>query len=225
VAELGVDVKGLYALEYLLFPLELDDARAAERFTGSSGRRRAELAAALARSIQRYAKVAAQRLGTGDAYAQSFARAGNESLSALLAELIATVENVSALRLDYVLKLAESRMLKPREIEGWPSALSHEIALTLVASSERLYRGGSGGGISSLARAVAPAVDERVRAHYAEALEAVRALGAPLERVVRSNREALVRAAGATKKLEIAMKVELTSALGVTLTFASTDGD
>jgi predicted lipoprotein len=225
VAELGVDAKGLYALEYLLFPLDLDDSHAAARFAGGSGLRRAELAHALARSIHRYAELASRRLGTGDDYAGRFAKAGNESLSTLLAELIATVENVCVQRLDYVLKLAESRLLKPREVEGWPSALSHEIALTQVVGSERLYAGGGSGGLSLLTRVVAPAVDERVRAGYREALAAVRALGSPLERVVHSNRPLLERAAQATKQLEITMKVELTSALGVTLTFASADGD
>jgi predicted lipoprotein len=225
VAELGVDAKGLYALEYLLFPLDLDETAAATLFSSEAGAPRRSLVAALARSVHSYAKLAAVRLGTGEAYAERFSSAGGESLSTLLAELVGSVENACAQRLDYVLKLADSRLLKPREIEGWPSGLSHEIALRQLASTERLYRGGRHGGLSDLTRAVAPAVDERVRARYADAISAVRALGAPLERVVHANRPALARAAQATKKLEITLKVELASALGVTLAFASTDGD
>jgi uncharacterized protein len=225
VADLGVDAKGLYALEYLLFPLDLDEAAAAKLFGAELGARRRAFVVALARSVHSYAKLSAGRLGTGEAYAERFSRAGGESLSTLLAELIGSVENACAQRLDYVLKLADSRLLKPREIEAWPSGLSHEIALQQLSSTERLYRGGRHGGLSDLTRAVAPAVDERVRARYADAISAVRALGAPLERVVHANRPVLARAAEATKKLEITLKVDLASALGVTLTFASTDGD
>jgi predicted lipoprotein len=225
VANLGVDAKGLYALEYLLFPLELDETAAAERFSSASGVARRALAAALARNVHSYAKLSLQRLGSGEAYAERFSKGGGESLSALLAELIGSVENACTQRLDYVLKLADSRLLKPREIEGWPSGLSHEIALQQISSTEHLYRGGRNGGISDLTQAVAPAIDQRVRERYAEAISAVKVLGAPLERVVHSNRAALSRAAAATKKLEITLKVDLASALGVTLTFASTDGD
>jgi predicted lipoprotein len=225
VSDLGVDAKGLYALEYLLFPLELDEAGAATRFSGDDGARRRSFAAALARSVHSYAAASSRRLGNGKAYAESFARAGGESLSALLAEVIGAVEIVAAHRLEYVLKLAESRLLKPREVEGWASGLSREIALRQLTSTERLYQGASDGGLSALTRAVAPAVDQRVRTLYAQAISQVRALEAPLEQVVRSNRGALARAAEVTKRLEITMKVELTSALGITLTFASTDGD
>jgi predicted lipoprotein len=47
----------------------------------------------------------------------------------------------------------------------------------------------------------------------------------PLERAAVSSRTTLAAAASAAKDLELALKVDLTRALGVTITFASTDGD
>ena len=53
----------------------------------------------------------------------------------------------------------------------------------------------------------------------------MQALGAPLERVVTTNRPALAVAAAVTKVLERSLKVDVASALGVTLTFQTGDGD
>jgi predicted lipoprotein len=64
-----------------------------------------------------------------------------------------------------------------------------------------------------------------VSQRYTEALAAVRALEAPLERVVTTDRATLAAAAQATKALELALKVDLASALGVTITFQTGDGD
>lgn len=225
VSNLGADARGMYALEYLLFPLEGDEATAAAAFSGDAGRRRRELCRALAVNVARYADSASKSLGDGLAFSTSFAQGGQLSLSALVQQMIETVETLSTNRLELVLGLAQSRMLKPHELEGWPSGTSQAITLAQLTATEQLYRGGKSGGISDLAAASAPAIAERVSQKYAIAVEAVRSLGAPLERVVTTDREKLKSAAAAVKALELALKVDLASALGVTITFQTGDGD
>jgi predicted lipoprotein len=88
-----------------------------------------------------------------------------------------------------------------------------------------LFLGGSSGGLTELVRAVAPEIDESVRAAFVGARERVDALRQPLERVVLSDPDALAQAAAAAKRLELALKVDTTNALGITLTFQSGDGD
>jgi uncharacterized protein len=210
IANLGADARGLYAIEYLLFPLERDEAAACR---------------GLAANVASYADGARKALGDGTTYANRFAQGGQLSLSTLVQQMIETVETLLTNRLELVLGLERSHMLKPHEIEGWPSGTSHEIVLAQLGGSERLYRGADGGGIADLARTSAPTIAESVTHKYTAAIESIRGLGAPIERVVTTDRAKLEAAAAATKALELALKVDLASALGVTITFQAGDGD
>jgi predicted lipoprotein len=71
----------------------------------------------------------------------------------------------------------------------------------------------------------APSLDQRVRQALAGARAGVAAIGVPLEEAARSRRFTLLAAAVATRTLERSFRVDLASALGVTVTFTSGDGD
>lgn len=225
VASLGVDARGVYAVESLLFPLEHDEAASAALFAGETGARRRELTRALTANVVQYASKASEALGDGVAYAARFSQGAQVSLSILINQMIGTVEGLAANRLEHVLLFEQKHRLEPKEVEGWPSGLSHELALAQLTGTERLYRGGKSGGLAALTRATAPAIEARVSQRYVAAVAAVSALQAPLERVVTTDRATLVAAAAATKALELAIKVDLASALGVTITFQTGDGD
>ena len=225
IDELAVNARGIYALEYLLFPLELDEAATVSRFTGESASRRRSYLQKIAHSLTEYARLAARELGDGLAFAARFAGEGQKNLGVLVTQIISTIEKLSAQRLDLVLRLEQRGMLQPNEVEGWPSGTSHEIVAEQFLTSQHLYEGGSGGGVADLSRAAAPAVAERVAERFKVARKAMLALDAPLERLVKTKRAAVEHAAAATKAVEITMKTELTSALGLTLTFQSSDGD
>jgi predicted lipoprotein len=77
----------------------------------------------------------------------------------------------------------------------------------------------------TLAEAAAPAIAVSVGRAFDAAVRSLRDLRAPLEDVVQSDRARLEEVLRVTKELEVALKAELTSALGVTLTFSSLDGD
>jgi predicted lipoprotein len=224
IDELGVDAKGIFAIEHLLFPLNTDLERAAAALA-ESGARRARFVHALADNVAACARRAATVLGDGAAYSARFAQGGQQSVSRLVGQMVSTVEALLVNRLDLVLGLERSRMLKPAEVEGWPSGTSHTIALTELETIERLYGVEREGGLSELVRPVAPAIDDRVRQRLGAALEAVRKIHAPLERTVAGDRPALSAAGQAVKALELALKVDVASALGVTVTFQSGDGD
>jgi len=224
--EQGTDVKGLYAIEALLFPPGADDpAAVVARFAGAGGVRLRALAAALGRDVHGHALAAARAFGDGQAFAQRFAAGGQQSLSKLMGQMASTIETVAANRLQLVLDLSASRLLKPAEVEGGAGGSSQAIALTQIEGTERLYTGSGGLGVGALVHAAAPAIDQRARGAFAGARAALQALGAPLERVVTTNRPALAVAAAVTKVLERSLKVDVASALGVTLTFQTGDGD
>jgi predicted lipoprotein len=162
-------------------------------------------------------------LGDGRAFAEQFAAGGQVSLNRLIGQMAGTVENVASNRLNLVLGLDKNHMLRASQVEGWPSGTSQAIALALLIGTQRLYEGK--GRLGDLVKPVAPAIDERIRSGFAEAVVAVEKLGAPLEQIVKVDRPALEGAVTATKALELAMKVDLASALGITITFQSGDGD
>jgi uncharacterized protein len=223
VDALGADVKGMFALEALLFPAGAP-GDASERFRGDAGARRRELSVAYAESIARYASLAAAALGDGAAFAERFAADGALSLGALLTEIIMSIERLAVERLDGVIVLDKRGKLELDAIEGGRSGTSHELVVAQFAATERLYRGGRGG-VAALVAAAAPVVARRIDQRFETASTAVRALTTRLDELVRRDRPRLVAAIAAMKMLEIAIKLEVASALGLTLTFAGADGD
>lgn len=225
VNELGVDGRGLFGLEYLLFPLDEGERETLARFSGDAARRRRRLAAGLARNVGGYARAASRAFGDGKAFANKFSENGTENLNAVVGESIALLENLAVQRLGLPLELAKNGMLKPAIVEGWPSKSSQEIALALLLGSERVFRGGKGGGLLDLVRATAPKIAERVEERFANAIAKLRAVDTPLEQAARERRVELGAALSGVKALEVALKVDLVAALGLTITFSGADGD
>ena len=62
-------------------------------------------------------------------------------------------------------------------------------------------------------------------AQFQKTVDAIRAIDSPLERAVTTNPQLISRAWDACRALEILLKTEVASTLGVTLTFKSKDGD
>src|SRR5262245_36806534 len=111
------------------------------------------------------------------------------------------------------------------DMQGAPSGISTQLLLTWLLALERLYVPDRGAAIGDLVHAVSEPIDARIRQAFTGAITAVRALGGPLEVVARSDLRTLSAALTALRKLELAIKVDLANALGVTLTFLSGDGD
>jgi uncharacterized protein len=225
VEQLGANVRGLYALEYLLFDQDRG-MKALDRFSGADGARALALVRAYAESVLGYAGRVAAALGqAGQGFAATFAGGGQLSINTLVSQMVESVETLCESRLSTVLWMDKVKRLNAGDVEGWSSHTSTHLALSLLVGTDRLYVGGKSGGLADIVSGVAPDIDRRVRARFEAAIRAMRGLGAPIEAVVRHDRAKLEAAVKAVKELEIALKADLASALGVTLTFTSTDGD
>jgi predicted lipoprotein len=214
IEELGADVKGLFGLEYLLFAAA----------NGGDSEQRARYAKSVCANVVGYAERAARLLGDGERFAHEFAGAGQESVNVLVAQLVETIEALVG-RIERVMRLDAAGVLRAADVEGYFSASSLEIASELVKGTEQLYLGAGGGGLSDLVLQIVPPLDLRLKAAFVEAAKQLGSVGGPFERVVKYDRPALVEASAALRSLERTMKIELRSALGVTLTFPSLDGD
>jgi predicted lipoprotein len=222
---MGVDHRGLFALEYLLYSAQADE-QIAVQFASPEGARRGLLARSLASNISFQAQRAARSLADGKKLADELAEGSQESLSRLVASMIDRVENVSARRLARTSELARSGRLVPSAIEGGVSGTSQQIALAYLRATEQLYLGVQGAsGLSALVNARSIALDQALRAAFRDAIVGVDGLGLPLEVVAVREAAKLDSATSVVRKLERALKTELTSTLGLTLTFSSLDGD
>jgi predicted lipoprotein len=221
VERLGVDAKGLYALELMLF----DDGLRASWFAPARVKRASALAVAFAQDVSQRTDAAITLLGDGKAFADQVAAAGQESLNRLVNQMVETCETIAADRLLRVLGLQEHDRLLPEQIHGGFSGLSTQLPRVWLESTQRLYLGHDGSGLCALVKQAAPAIDGRVRSAFASALAGMESLKEPLERVVQRDRAQLQQAASKVRALEVALKSELAASLGVTLSIVSGDGD
>jgi len=221
IEELGVDVKGMYALEHLLFsaPAEL-----VLRLSERKGDREKELLRLLSENVCSYAKSARSALGDGKECATALSKTGQEGLNEIVGSLIATLES-TVLHMQLVSDRHALGTLKLADVEGGLSQSSLELVLMSLTACERVYVGVQGRGVSALVHAVSPSIQAHMRSTFASAVAAVRALKLPLERAVISHQAELKRAIARVQDVEVGFKTELASVLGITLSLVSGDGD
>ena len=200
--ELGVDLKGLFAMEHLLFDAPREGGSPLERFQGPGGARASEFAVALANDVDRYADSVMAGVADGSLFAQSFSESTEQSLGLLVNQMVATVETITAQRLGFTLELLKNKRLSAEGIEGGKSGLSTQISETLLETTERFYLGVNGQGLGALTKQASEPIHERVRTAFAGARSALKALGAPLEQAAIQNLRGLESATAAARELE-----------------------
>jgi len=230
--ELGATTKGLFALEYLLFgqknakpdatgkvPLPL------ELLAGS--KRRGEFMLLLSHDVEAKAAQLAEDWmvpGTQGASAK-FMAGGQESVNLLVNQLAMALEEATEHRLRFVLGLPHPISRQMARIEGSSSGTSQRSLLATFEGMRKFCLGAESLGLADALQPVNPLLEKKLRAQFEAVISALNAINAPLEQAVSDNHAALQAALEKARALEILFKVDLTSALGVTLTFSSTDGD
>ena len=94
-----------------------------------------------------------------------------------------------------------------------------------LRGADQIYRGSEGLGLDDYLRALNPALETRIEQQFQKAITALEAVESPIEEAVGDRKEFVQRAYAAIRDLEILFKVDLASALGVTIMFNSGDGD
>lgn len=233
--ELSGAAKGLCALEYLLFeersaPSEAGPAPgtlAANPFAGAAGSRRCQYVLILAHDIQRKASRLTTEWaapGAQDAAAR-FRAGGQKTINTLVNELTQNLETIAEKHLNFALQLPAPVMQQLDRIEGARSRSVLPQLTAMLQGTRQAWRGGEGAGLDDLLQSLNPAVAARVAQQFPKAAAALQAIDLPLEEAVTNRRESVKAAYQAVRDLEILFKVDVASALGVTITFDSNDGD
>lgn len=222
VGSLGVDGKGLFALERLLWdgppgaPLWLE---------GPHQARARNFARLLAEDVEARAAAGLKLLGDGRAFARSFAADGQASLTRLVTHDVETLESIVVDRLQRGLALQQQGRLRPGEVPADLSGLSLQVSAVQLEALQGRYAGRDGLGLEALVVQAAPALAPRIRAALDQALSALRALSVPLLRVLAESPARVEHALAQVKAVEVAYKSELATALAVTLALTAGDGD
>ena len=221
VAQLGVNAKGIFAIEHLLFE---EESPGVPWVLGTARDRALALVRAYAADVHTQAERASAALGDGKKFMDEFARGGQQNLNRLVNELTRTVEH-SVIRIDRVLTTSTWRGFSLRDVPGGASGTSTELLAASLSVAERVYGEGAKASLAGLAQAVSPAIDTHTTAAFKAARGALAGLGQQYERLAQSNPAQLTAAKNALRHLEVVVRSELASALGVTITFGSGDGD
>lgn len=229
----GATTKGLYAVEYLLFDRRGGQAteppapaKALELLAASARRR--EYLLALGRDLGSKANQLAAdwRVTIAQGAAAKFVSAGQDSVNLLVNQLSQKAESLGQNRLKLASLLPSPVSHHLYRIEGSRSGSSLQGVLATLGGMQRAYEGGRGVGLRAAVDQLNPALAERVHDGFEAATAAVREVGPSLEQqVLAGNRAPLQNAYDKLHALEILLKVDVASTLGVTITFTSGDGD
>ncbi|HKB09754.1 MAG TPA: imelysin family protein [Vicinamibacterales bacterium] len=225
IQELGANSVGLSTLEVLLFEGGADAAAQAAAFNGDAGRRRREYARVLGHDVAaQTAKLAGTWQGKAS-YAATFGAGGQEQLNVLVNDLVEAIEVGAANRLRLVLERHGEKQFRAELLEGGASGTSQTGLLALLTAGRAIALGGTGIGLDDYLRKINRPIAARLETQFQKAIDAVRALDVPLDAAAATREAAVARAHEACHTLEVMLKTEVASTLGVTLTFKAKDAD
>lgn len=225
IQELGANAVGLSALEIMLFDTRQDDAARIAAFSGPQGERQRTYFRALARELVRQTRLV-ERAWQGPAgFAAKFGAGGQPQLNLLVNDLLTAIETGAQGRLRLVIDKQHEQAPLPELVEGALSGTSQQAVLALLRGAQEMFSGGQGAGLDDYLKQLKSQTARRVDAQFQKAIDAVQAIDGPLEAMASTRAQAIQRAHDECRALEILLKVEVASTLGVTLTFKSTDGD
>jgi predicted lipoprotein len=230
VEEMGAASKGLFGLEYLLYEQRPDknpkDASPAKGIFSAHVQRRCQFVLGLANDLQRKAdEISKDWAGSTAQDASAKFAAGQAALNTLVNQMAKIVEDLAENHVNFVLQLPAPVMNQLDRIEGARSRTSLSQLVAILRGVHRMYRGGEELGIDDYLRGLNSAVETRVEQQFQKAVSALEAIGLPIEEAVTARRESVQTAYQAVHDLEVLFKTELASALGVTITINSNDGD
>jgi predicted lipoprotein len=234
VGVLGGNAKGLFASEYLLFghrgfpsAPELNAERAKELLVAPTSARRREFLLAVTREVTcKAAQLASDWSATGEQDAgPKFVAGGQTSINTLVNQLAHAIEDFNQSRLNFALYLPKPLNTQIYRIEASPSGASLQGAVASLEGMQTFYRGANGQGLADVVKQVNAPLAKKIDEQFDATLAAIKAIDEPLDKAVMDKRDAIQNACDKVKTLEILFKVDLASALGVTITFISGDGD
>ncbi|UOE46248.1 imelysin family protein [Mucilaginibacter sp. SMC90] len=230
--------KGLPAIDYLLFGAGADNAAILTQYTTDShAANRKTYLAALALEIKTSATTVLS--SWNGAYKSTFLSADGtdvgSSLGQLVNQLVYDYEIIKNYEIGVPAGVQSMGTVFPQKVQAYYSKTSLQLTLLHIQAMQNLYLGksaaGDGLGLDDyLAKINAKYSDGKplndvIKAQFAAAIAKLQVLTDPLADNIRNNPTAVTAAYTELQKLTVLLKTDMTSSLGILITFGDNDGD
>ncbi len=233
----GSTVKGVHAIEYLLFDKSQRNANVVGGYTGVNGANRAAYLKALATNLKNQAQLIVDSWKSG--YVTTFINADgrdiNSSLGVLSNKLIDLIYTIRDERIGAPKGNRNNGVPQPDLAESALSNSSIALAINELKGLENAFLGRTPAGIDGVglddlldklgAKSGDDLLTTKIKNQFATVYTKLSAIPAPLQTAVVTNKTEVQAAYDEIKKLQVMMEVDMVNNLGVLLTFSDNDGD
>jgi predicted lipoprotein len=239
IESLGAPLKGIPAIEYLLFN-DAGEGAVIGGYTGINGAARGNYLKALAENLKKQADniVAKWKPGQGD-YLKTFVAADgrdiNSSFGILSNKMIDLVYTMKDERLGAPIGKRNNGTPQPNLVDGKLSGTSLPFLKAELQSVENAFTGKSlkgidGKGIDDIldksgAKSGEILLSKKIKDQIATVKAKLDLINSPLSTAVTAQKDLVGTAYDEVKKLQVMMEVDMINNLGVLLTFSDNDGD
>jgi len=119
----------------------------------------------------------------------------------------------------------------PEQSEAYYNAdLAHELLIEGISSWKNMFNGGNGEGLDDYLRFLGPTfngnpLSDEINLFFDSAIQQSEALPTPLQDALVNNQEDCLAVFDELQKLVVLLKVDMTSAMGISVTYVDNDGD
>ncbi|HEY0244499.1 MAG TPA: imelysin family protein [Mucilaginibacter sp.] len=229
--------KGLPAMDYLLFGTGADNTAVLAQFTtdGQAANRKSYLAILSAELKTNAATVLTAWNG---AYKTTFINADGtdqgSSTGLLVNQLVYDYEILKNYEVGIPAGVQSMGTTFPTKVQAYYSQMSVQLALLHIQAIQNIYLGksaqGDGSGLDDYlvkvnAKYNDGSLNDAIKNQFAVAIGKLQALTDPLSANITNNNAAVTAAYTELQKLTVLLKTDMTSSLGILITFGDNDGD
>jgi predicted lipoprotein len=225
--------KGLPAIDYLLFGTGADNTAILVQYTtGPNAAYSKTYLAALSAELKANATTVLTAW-TG-AYQTTFVNADGtdvgSSVGELTNQLVYDYETLKNYEIGIPAGVQSMGTTYPQKAQAYYSKMSVQLVKLHLQAIQNIYMGGSGSGFDDYlvkvnAKYNNGSLNDAIVAQFASATTTLQALSDPLSANIQTNNTAVVATYTELQKLTVLLKTDMTSSLGILITYGDNDGD
>lgn len=229
--------KGLPAMDYLLFGTGADNTSILAQYTtASDAAKRKNYLSVLSAELKTNATTVATAWAT---YKTTFISADGTDVSSsvgqLLNQLVYDYEILKNFEIGIPAGTQSLGTVYPQKVQAYYSKMSVQLAILHIQAIQNIYLGKSSAGdglgfdnylISANAKySDGTSLNDAIKAQFATSLAKLQTLSDPLSDNITNNKTAVITAYTELQKLTVLLKTDVTSSLGILITYGDNDGD
>ncbi len=229
----NLSAKGLPAIDYLLFGTGADNtAILAQYTTGPNAAYSKTYLAALSAELK--ANATTVLTAWTSSYKTTFINADGtdvgSSTGQLTNQLVFDYETLKNYEIGIPAGIQSMGTTFPQKVQAYYSKMSVQLVLLHLQAIKNIYMGASGLGfddylVNVKAKYNGGSLNDAITAQFATSATKLQALTDPLSANIQTNNTAVVAAYTELQKLTILLKTDMTSSLGILITYGDNDGD